>query len=358
MDSLGWTYLLQLSALCKVITEAGFEARLEGEDRQVASVNTLEDAKADQLSFLTNPKYAAALAGTDASAVLVHDDVSVPDGVSAVRCSDPYAGVTVAIVALHGYRRHPVWGISPQASIDPTATIGAGANIAAGATVAANATVGQKATFYPGVYIGEGVTIGDECVLFPNVVIYDDCILGDRVTIHAGTVIGEDGLGYAPHGDTWIKIPQIGRAVLGDDVEIGANCAIDRATLGQTEIGSGSKFGNGVIIGHGSKIGPNCLFVGQVGVAGSVTVGKHVTLAGQVGVAGHLSIGDHARAAGRSGIANSIKEGADVFGSPAVDMALAKRMYMAVQKLPEWVKRIRALEREVKALHEQLGRSE
>ena len=180
------------------------------------------------------------------------------------------------------------------------------------------------------------------------------CSLGDGVTIHAGSVIGEDGLGYAPRGDEWVKIPQVGRAIIGDDVEIGANCTIDRATLGQTEIGSGTKFGNLVVIGHGTKVGPHCLFVGQVGIAGSVTVGRHVTLAGQVGVAGHISIGDGARIAAQSGIAGNVEPGADLLGSPAIAIETAKRAIFVNQKLPEWVRRIKDLEREMKELREKV----
>ncbi len=345
---------LRLTEFCNVLADAGFPARLDGQDRLIKSVNTLDDASDGEISFLSNPKYISALGVTGASAVIVKDDVAVPDGVSAIRCADPYAAVTVAIIKLHGHRKHPRWGISERATIDSTATIGANANIAAGTTIATNVTIGEKCTIYPGCYVADGVRIGNECVLFPNVVVYDHCVLGDRVTIHAGTVIGEDGLGYAPHGDQWVKIPQVGRVVIGDDIEIGANCAIDRATLGQTEIGTGTKFGNVVVIGHGTKVGPGCLFVGQVGVAGSVTVGRHVTLAGQVGVNGHLTIGDHARAGGQSGISGNVEPNADVLGSPAIPIDQAKRSFHVVGKLPDWIKRIKDLEREVKELREKV----
>ena len=246
---------LRLTELCELFAGAGLAARVEGEDRLVTAVNTLEDASDGEITFLSNPKYLHALGDTRASAVIVKDDVMVPGSLSAIRCADPYGAVTVAIVRLHGHRKHPQWGISDWASIDPSTTIGANPNIAAGVTVSANVTIGDNCTIYPGCYLADHVRIGDDCTLFPNVVIYDRCVLGSRVTIHAGSVIGEDGLGYAPRGDKWVKIPQVGRAVVGDDVEIGANCAIDRATLGQTEIGSGTKFGNVVVIGHGTKIG-------------------------------------------------------------------------------------------------------
>jgi len=346
---------LQLTELSDILTKAGFVTRLEGEDRLIRGVNTLGDAAEGEITFLANQKYLSSLKETKASAVIARSDVAVPPGLSALRCDDPYGAVTVAIITLHGHRQHPRWGLSAQASIDPSAKIGANPNIAGGVTIAANVVVGDNCTIYPGCYLADAVRIGDDCTLFPNVVIYNRCELGNRVTIHAGSVIGEDGLGYAPNGEKWVKIPQVGRAVIGDDVEIGANCTIDRATLGQTEIGTGTKFGNVVVIGHGTKVGPDCMFVGLVGVAGSVTVGRHVTLAGQVGVAGHLAIGDGAMAAAQSGIAGDIDPKTSVFGSPAIPIDNAKRSMYVFQKLPDWVRRIKDLEREVRELREKVN---
>ncbi|MEK7757886.1 MAG: UDP-3-O-(3-hydroxymyristoyl)glucosamine N-acyltransferase [Planctomycetota bacterium] len=346
---------LQLSKLAEILTQAGFPTSLEGEDRGVCGVNTLSDARDGEITFLSNPRYVASVKETAASAVIARPGVEIPKTLSVLRCDDPYGAVTVAIITLHGHRRNPRWGLNPQASIDASAKIGANPNIAAGITIAADVVVGDNCTIYPGCYLADGVRIGNDCTLFPNVVIYNRCELGDRVTIHAGSVIGEDGLGYAPNGDKWVKIPQVGRAVIGDDVEIGANCTIDRATLGQTEIGAGTKFGNVVVIGHGTKIGPDCMFVGLVGVAGSVTVGRHVTLAGQVGVAGHLAIGDGAMVGAQSGIAGDVEAKASVFGSPAIPMENAKRSMYVFQKLPDWVRRIKDLEREVRDLREKLN---
>jgi UDP-3-O-[3-hydroxymyristoyl] glucosamine N-acyltransferase len=207
--------------------------------------------------------------------------------------------------------------------------------------------IGDRATIYPGVYIARGSRIGHDVTLFPNVVLYEQSILGDRVTIHAGSVIGEDGLGYAPVNGKWVKIPQVGNVVLGDDVEIGTDCAIDRATLGSTVIGSGTKFSNLVAIGHGTRIGEDCLFVAQVGVAGSVQVGRHVTMAGQVGVVGHITIGDNVRIGAKAGVINSIEAGQSVLGQPAVPVQEAKRQVAVTQRLPELKKEIRRLRREL-----------
>lgn len=341
---------LRLSELCHVLGDNGFSARLEGEDRVVHSVNTLEDATEGEISFLSNEKYLPAVRETKASAVVLRNGIAVPDHLSAIRCDDPYGAITVAIITFHGHRKHPQWGLSERATIHPTAKIGVNPNIAGGVTIAADVTIGDNCTIYPGCYVADAVRIGDDCILYPNVVIYDRCVLGNRVTIHAGSVIGEDGLGYAPHDDQWVKIPQVGRAVLHDDVEIGANCTIDRATLGQTEIGAGSKFGNVVVIGHGTKVGRDCMFVGLVGIAGSATVGRHVTLAGQVGVGGHLAIGDNATVAGQSGIVGNVKPNTTVLGYPAKPIDEARRSMAALQKLPDWLKRVKELEREVKEL--------
>lgn len=341
---------LKLSQLCELLIEKGVPARRDGEDCIVRAVNTLEDAGEGEISFLSNPKYEDALRTSHATAVLVGDAATVPDHISAVRCADPYTAVALTVVAIHGFRKHPQWGVSERAVIDPSARLGNGCHIATGVTIAAGVTIGDNCTFYPGCYVADGARIGDDCVLFPNVVVYDHCVLGDRVTIHAGSVIGEDGLGFAPVGDKWLKIPQVGRVIVGDDVEIGANCAIDRATLGTTEIGSGTKFGNVVVIGHGSKIGTDCLFVGLVGMAGSVRVGHHVTLGGQVGIRGHVDIGDDAQVAGQSGIVSNIEPGIQVFGMPARKKEDAMRSMFAVKKLPEMFKRIRSLEREVREL--------
>ncbi len=341
---------LLISDLCKILTENGLRARLEGADRTIHAVNTLESAGEGEISFLANPKYLRAVEETKASAVILKDGVAVPDGLPAVRCPDPYAAMTVAVITLHGHRQHPRWGVSDRASIHPTATIGENPNIAEFVTISADAAIGDNATFYPGCYVAGGVRIGNDCTLYPNVVIYDGCELGDRVTVHAGSVIGEDGLGYAPRDDKWIKIPQVGRAVIGNDVEIGANCTIDRATLGQTEVGAGTKFGNLVLVGHGTKIGPDCMFIGLVGLAGSTTVGRHVTLAGHVGVAGHLTVGDNVVAGGQAAIMGDVEPGVSVLGTPAIPANQARRAMAATAKLPQWIKRIKDLEREVKAL--------
>ena len=348
-----------LAELCAALAQYGMKAEVQGDPNfSVAGVATLDDAQEGQISFLSNPKYEKALGTTNASAVVVKPDQTVPDGIHAVRTDEPYGAITVMVVALHGYRQHHAPAARGETWIDPTASVGDNAKIYPGVYIDREAVVGKNAVLYPGVYIGPRARIGDDATLFPNVVVYDDCILGDRCTIHAGSVIGQDGLGYAPVGGRWVKIPQIGIAELGDDVEIGSNCSIDRATLGKTIVGSGTKFSNLIAIGHGTHIGEHCMFVAHVGLAGSVNVGDHVTMAGQAGVVGHIKIGDKATIGAKAGVINNVPEGETMLGQPAVPITEAKRRLVHAAHLPDLAKTVKELKRKVAALEQQLAESE
>ena len=203
---------------------------------------------------------------------------------------------------------------------------------------------------YPGAYVGAGAAVGDECVLYPNAVIYDRCVVGNRVTLHANAVIGNDGFGYATRGGVHHKIPQAGIVLLEDDVEIGAGCAIERAAMGETRVGRGTKFADLISIGHGANIGSHCLLVSLVGVSGSVEVGDHVVLGGQVGVAGHLRIGNRVQAAGKSAIVHDVPDGKKVGGVPAIDLDQAKRNALVGTDLYGLAQRIKGLERQLERL--------
>jgi len=194
------------------------------------------------------------------------------------------------------------------------------------------------------------VKIGADCVLYPNVVVYERCVLGDRVILHGGAVIGADGFGYATSAGIHHKIPQIGNVVLEDDVEIGANSTVDRAALGSTRVGKGTKIDNQVALGHNVQTGPGCLIVAQAGVAGSTTLGHHVVLGGQVGVAGHLDIGDQVMAAAQCGILGSIEANQVLMGSPSMPISHARRVYAIFRELPDWMSRVRALEKQIEKL--------
>ncbi len=308
------------------------DAELVGDPAiEVTRLASLDEATAGAVSFLSNAKYASQLATTKASAVIVGPKQSV-DRVALLKAKDPYFAFRQAVVALHGFRRHPFSGTHPQAVIDPSAT------------------VGENCIIYPGVYLGPRVVVGDDCILYPNVCIYDDCRVGNRVIVHSGAAIGGDGYGYAFHDGEHHKIPQVGNVVLEDDVEIGANCVIARGALGPTVIARGAKLDALVMIGHGVRVGEHSLLVAQVGIAGSTVLGHHVTMAGQVGIAGHLKIGDGVTVGAKSGVMNDIDPGQIVMGAPALPDKQAKRILLAQLQLPDILDRLRKLERQVEQM--------
>lgn len=341
-----------LGEVCELMRAHGCPPTLEGEpDQRIERVATLEDALDSDVSFLSNSKYEKMLQSTRAGAVVLRPGVEAPTRYARIRVADPYAAITVLIVKLHGYRQHR--RVAPDRSVSAiheTARIGENATIHPGVSIDEQVVIGRNAVIYPGCYVGPRCRLGDDVTLYPNVVLYDDTIIGNRVAIHANTVIGEDGLGYAPVGGQWVKIPQIGLVEIQDDVEIGAGCAIDRATLGRTIIGRGTKLSNLIAIGHGTRIGEHCMFVAQVGVAGSVQVGNHVTLAGQSGIVGHVRIGDNATVGARAGVTTSVPDGETVLGEPARPMKDVKRQLVYINRVPEMYETLRRLERQVAEL--------
>ncbi|MGA2231179.1 MAG: UDP-3-O-(3-hydroxymyristoyl)glucosamine N-acyltransferase [Tepidisphaeraceae bacterium] len=298
---------------------------------QVGAAATLDDATADHVSFLSNPQYEKKLATTRAGAVIVARNITC-ERLNLLKAPDPYLAFAKAVIALHGHRAHPHSGIHPRAFVEPTATVGEGS------------------VLYPGVYVGPRAEIGRDCILYPNAVIYDDTVLGDRVIVHAGASVGHDGFGFATSKGVHHKIPQVGKVIVEDDVEIGANAAIQRAALGTTIIGKGSKVDSLVSIGHGVKVGEYALLVSQVGIAGSTTLGHHVTLGGQVGVAGHLRIGNNVIVAAQGGIVGDVPDESALMGAPAMPLRHARRVYVAFTKLPEILERIRELEEQMSEL--------
>ena len=319
--------------------------------RTVTSCAGINEAGEHDLTFLANPKYSRYLSTTQAAAVLIRaPDENSGDLVQLV-CDDPYFAFRNAMMELHGFRDHPDpmdagdGNTSESARVHPDATVGEDTRVHPNVTIERGARVGSRCHLYPGVFIGEDVVIGDDCILFPNVVIYDRCRLGDRVAIHANTTIGQDGFGYATHAGAHHKIPQAGIVVIEDDVELGAGCAIERATMGETRIGEGTKFADLISIGHGTTIGKHCLFVSLVGVAGSATIGNYVVLGGQTGVSGHLTIGDGVQALGKTAIVSDIEGGRNIGGVPAVDADTAKRNALTAANLHELHKRVKKLER-------------
>ena len=324
--------------------------QLQGDPRRIIrGANSLGEAGADEISFLANVRYEKFMGATKAAAVIVSADYSGP-GQSLIRCEDPYFAFREAMVVLYGFRQHPFSGVDALARIDPTAQLGENVSIAWFVTIGQDVEVGDGAVLYPGVFVAAGCKIGRDSVLYPNVVLYDGTVLGERVTVHACSVIGEDGFGYATHAGRHEKIPQAGWVEIADDVEIGACCAIDRATMGATVIGAGTKFSNLVAIGHGTKVGRGCLFVAQSGVAGSTTIGDYCVFGGQAGVVGHITIGDQVGVAAQSGVINDVSGHQQVMGMPAMPRAQARRVYSLFTQLPALREQIRRLSAELAEL--------
>jgi len=344
-------------AKAKEITLGELAERLGGSlsgeaGKVVRGANGLAEAREDEVSFLANARYRKFMPTTAAAAVIVSTDYDGP-GQSLIRCDDPYFAFREAMVLLYGFRQHPFSGVDALARVDPTARLGANVAVAQFATVRANAEIGDGTVLYPGVFVAAGCKIGRDCVLYPNVVLYEGTILGDRVAIHACTVVGQDGLGYATHAGRHEKIPAAGWVEIGDDVEIGACCTIDRATVGATVIAAGTKFSNLVAIGHGTRVGRHCLFVAQSGVAGSTTIGDYCVFGGQSGVVGHRTIGDKVGVAAQAGVVDDIPGGQDVMGAPAIPRAQARRVYSLLSQLPALREKLRKLSAEVAKLQAQ-----
>ena len=297
--------------LSQIAQEFGLE--LIGEDKEIRALNSLQDAKEDELSFLQNRKYLNALKNTKAGAVIVQKEFVglLPQGVSALVSDEPY--VTLAKIS-------KLFAKKPMQKEGKKPIIGANCQIAKGVYIGFDSVIGKNVTIMSGAVIGDSVTIGDNTLIYPNVTIYRDCIIGKNCIIHAGTVIGSDGYGFATTKDgVHIKIYQNGNVIIEDDVEIGANCAIDRAVFGSTIIKKGTKLDNLIQIGHNCIIGENVLMAGQAGIAGSTQIGRNVVIGGQAATAGHLKIGDFAVIAARGGVTKSI-EGRKVYsGFPLME---------------------------------------
>ena len=314
----------------------------------IESASTLDQAGPGQITFLSNPKYAPRVKETQAAVVIVAEEVETD--AAQIITEDPYYAFMQAVVLLHGHREHPKTGLSKQANISKSAKIGQNCNIHPFAVVSENAVIGDNCQLYSGVFIGDNVTLGDDCILYPNAVIYDGCRVGDRVIVQSNASVGQDGFGFATHKGAHHKIPQIGIVILEDDVEIGSNSVIERGTLDNTVIGKGSKVGDAVAVGHGTKIGPHCLLVPQAGISGSTELGHHCVIGGQVGVVGHIKVGNRVTVGAQAAVINNVPDGATILGSPAIEANKAKRAYVLIETLPDMRKKLRMLDKEIDKL--------
>lgn len=314
----------------------------------IRSVAGLAQAGEGDISFLANPRYSRQVKTTGASAVLVRAPLS--SQAAMVVCPDPYYAFMQVTVLLHSHRRHPLSGTSERASIAASARVGEGAAIGDFVSLSEDVRIGARCTLYPGVFVGPQTTIGDDCILYANAVIYDRCRIGNRVIIHANATVGEDGFGFSTHKGIHHKIPHISSVVIEDDVELGAGCGIERGAVEDTIIGQGSKVGDAVVVGHGTKVGPHCLLVPQVGIAGSTTLGHHCVAAGQVGIAGHLKIGNGVIMGGQAGVGEDVEDGVTLLGSPAFEANKAKRALFLIRRLPDMWRALKQLKRRLDAI--------
>jgi len=322
----------------------------------IQGVAGLDEAGEREITFLANPKYAHKIAGTRASAVIAPQGADLC-GRSGIETANPYLAFAKILTLFHASPSPPK-GVMPGAYVGDGVTLGEGVTIYPGACVGDNSAIGDRVTLFPGATIYDGVELGNDVTLHANVVIRERCRIGNRVTVHSGAVIGSDGFGYAPDGKGWYKIPQIGIVVIEDDVEIGANAAIDRAALDVTLIRRGTKIDNLVQIAHNCIIGENCMIVSQVGISGSSKLGDHVTLAGQVGLAGHLEIGANTIVGAKSGVPGNLPGNAMYSGIPAIPHKEWLKSMSTIPRLPDMRKNLNALEKRVRELEERLAAGE
>jgi len=316
---------------------------------EITGVAGIEDAQPGELTFLANRKYARALDATRASAVLITKEEKRPR-IAALRSSNPYLDFARAIDLFHPEPRYAP-GVHPTAVISTSAEIGAGAHIGPYCYIADDVKIGARAVLHSFVTIYRGARIGDDFFAHSHACVREDCRIGSRVLLQNGVVVGSDGFGFAPTSSgRWHKIRQAGIAVIGDDVEIQAHAAIDRATVGETHIGRGSKIDNLVQVGHACRVGEDALLCGQVGLAGSTTIGNRCILAGQVGTAGHLTVGDGATISSQSGVPSDVPAGAVYSGYPAMDNLAWRKSVAVFNRLPELQKELRELREKIAQL--------
>lgn len=320
---------------------------------KIRDIKGLDEAGEGDLTFLANPKYRKKIATTAASAILVSAPVE-GTGKNFVVVKDPYAALA-RLLALFYPEERDFQGVSPDAFIHPEAAVAEGATIYAGAFVGRAARVGRGTVLYPGVCLGHGASVGEDCILYPNVTVYRRCLIGNRVILHAGVVVGSDGFGFANPGIENRKVPQVGIVQIDDDVEVQANTAIDRGTLGKTWIQRGAKIDNLVQIAHNVVIGENSIVVAQVGISGSTRLGRRVIIGGQAGLVGHIHVGDNVMIAARAGINKDIPASRIMSGAPAVPHQDWLRLNAHIMRLPEMHKTVQELRRKVDELEKKLN---
>ena len=323
-------------------------------DTTVTSFGKIEEAVAGQLSFLANPKYQDYLYTTKASLVIVNENLQLQKNITAtlVRVKDAYSAFATLLTTYQNLKAQQKKGIETPSYIANNATLGTDVFVGAFAYIGEKVSIGNNSKIFPGAYIAENVSIGSNTTIHAGVKIYEDCIIGNDVVIHAGTVIGSDGFGFAPQPDgSYQKVPQIGNVIIEDQVEIGANTTIDRATMGSTIIKKGVKLDNLIQIAHNVEIGSQTVIAAQTGISGSTKLGQKIMIGGQAGIAGHLTIADGVKIAGGAGVTKNLDgKGKSYAGFPAEDAKQSLKTQVYTRQLPELEKRVKELEKLVTQL--------
>ncbi|TYP00039.1 UDP-3-O-[3-hydroxymyristoyl] glucosamine N-acyltransferase [Geothermobacter ehrlichii] len=314
---------------------------------EIRRLADFDEAGEGDIAFVSRASYARRLHQLKASAVIL--SAEAPISCSQLICANPYLAFARILAFLEVEKPRPL-GIMDGAWVDPSAEIGDEVTIYPGCHVAAGARVGRGTILYPNVVLYPDVVLGEDCVLHAGVIVREKCHLGDRVIVQPNAVIGSDGFGFAPDGERYEKIPQVGVVVIENDVEIGAGTCIDRAALGETRIGEGCKLDNLVQIGHNVRVGPHTVMAGQTGIAGSTIIGRHCTFGGQSGTAGHIKVGDNVTVAGRGGVASDTEGGQVLSGAPAMPHKEWLKASLTYVKLPEMRRELNRLKKEVAAL--------
>jgi UDP-3-O-[3-hydroxymyristoyl] glucosamine N-acyltransferase len=340
--------------LSELADQVGGELHGDG-DLEIRGVAGIRDAREGDLTFLGHPRYENFLKTTQATAVIMQRANGLAGRTAVIENPNPYLAFQKAMRILYGDRYLPAAGVHPTALIDPAARIGRDVSIGPYVVVESGVEIGDGCVIRAGVYVGADTSIGARTHVYPNVVIRERVTIGCDNILHAGAVIGDDGFGFARDGAEQRKIPQIGRVVLGDNVEIGSNSCVDRATIGETSIGRGCRIDNLVQIGHNVQIEENAVICAQAGIAGSTRIGKRVMAGGQAGVAGHVTVGDDVEIGAQAGVIGNVDPGDRVSGYPARPHAEQLRTIAASRRLPELLKKIERLERRLAALERESG---
>ncbi|MBR5298215.1 MAG: UDP-3-O-(3-hydroxymyristoyl)glucosamine N-acyltransferase [Parabacteroides sp.] len=326
-------------------------------DVKVNNFSKIEEGKPGTLTFLANPKYEHFIYQTEASIVLVNNDFTPTEPIKAtlIKVANAYASLAILLNMVEQAKEKKA-GIDSTAYISTSAIVKENCYIGNFAYIGDHVKIGHNCKIYPQVYIGDNVTIGDNCIIYPHVTIYEGCKIGNNCILHAGSVIGSDGFGFAPEGESYNKIPQLGNVILEDNVEVGANTTIDRAVMDSTIIRKGVKLDNLIQIAHNVEVGENTVMAAQVGIAGSTKVGRHCMFGGQVGLSGHIHIADNVILGAQCGVISDVKEQTTLLGAPAINAKSFMRSSAIFNRLPDMYRQMNQMQRELEQLRKELNK--